>query len=77
MSEWQPIDTAPRDGSAILATNAGYAYELGRCVVVFWETDPVDNGEHGWMQPDDGDEVRHTWLTHWMPLPASPSQSPP
>lgn len=74
MTDWQLIDTAPKDGSPILATNENYAYTLGRCVVVYWNTDP-DAGEEGWMTPDDGDlDVRRTWLTHWMPLPPKPNE---
>lgn len=80
MADWQPIETAPKDGEPILATNAGYAYTLQRCGVYYWEggTQETPSGvwvvEPGWMhQSDDEDEPRADYLTHWMPLPAPPA----
>lgn len=70
MNKWQPIETAPKDGSDILLgttaeANAGYGYVC--------EGHYVD--EHGWYQANtdwtdtfDG-EVNPT---HWMPLPPPP-----
>lgn len=62
---WQPIETAPRDGTRVLG------YELN---------DPTDTcpyavmrfrGEYGW--------VNAGWTglepTHWMPLPPPPEES--
>jgi hypothetical protein len=65
MSEWQPIETAPRDETYIL----GYAD--GEMTVVHWRD---YDGEGCWqlavsgLHADDGE----WWPTHWMPLPKPP-----
>ena len=63
--EWQPISTAPKDGTAILG---------------YWSP-AIENGRDGidvtcfragdWRDPEDSDS---SWRkpTHWMPLPAPP-----
>lgn len=66
MSEWQPIATAPRDGTSIL-TYPHYA-------VTSWVSEDVYPGP-GWS--DGWDEGIERWKTtdkptHWMPLPKSP-----
>ena len=58
--EWQPIDTAPRDGSQILLANHlvasdGYFDYL------------LNKGNGSWVWP----YVKHE-PTHWMPLPNLP-----
>ena len=62
--EWLPIETAPKDGTSILAyTGDGYTYPLV-CACAFddglWWPDT-------WESPDD---PLHP--THWMPLPPPP-----
>lgn len=71
---WQPIETAPRDGTRILIwfvhSNAKFS------------DDPVG---HGWEAAHEAHWIDHngggwTWHglagspTHWMPLPESPTQ---
>jgi hypothetical protein len=65
---WQPIETAPKDGTSIIAAQAGTAADCG---VIAWDT---DFGR--WMDlMDDYDEPN--WLpTHWMPLPPPPAMAP-
>jgi hypothetical protein len=68
MSEWQPIATAPKDGTAFLAYwvrtySDGKRYEAAQPYV-------VAHYSHGrlwpeWIRPDDQP-------THWMPLPSPP-----
>lgn len=62
--EWQPIETAPRDGTPILAWNGGV-------FVVYWESDPGS-----WWVYDPPCDERAVWNvkqpTHWMPLPPPP-----
>ncbi len=59
---WQPIDTAPKDGTQILA------FEIGGYFNCWWH----DNGygEQYWM--DEADSEPNP--THWMPLPAAPAK---
>jgi len=58
---WQPIETAPRDGTWVLLyspneNQPAVAYFNGHA----WD----DNGDGGfWFEP-----------THWMPLPPKPGQ---
>jgi hypothetical protein len=69
MSEWRPIDTAPKDGTSVLGYwdrrySDGTRYEVANPMVVMW----FDRGR--WW-PD--------WLPtagipgYWMPLPAPPT----
>ena len=63
-AEWQPIETAPKDGQAILVTD-------GRgCYCVEWDE------EFDWWTVDDNKlgpfRLRGSAPTHWMPLPAAP-----
>jgi hypothetical protein len=62
---WQPIETAPKDGTGILV-NAG-----GFCYAVEWQE------EFGWWSVDDNKlgpfPLRGAGPTHWMPLPAPPA----
>lgn len=76
MSEWQPIETAPKDGTM---------------VVLHWDWEPLTVvGYFGAStnQPPGDDPERETWRvhwdeatldggfdepTHWMPLPSPPN----
>lgn len=57
MSEWQPIETAPRDRTDVLVLLANNSVRVAR-YVVGWATVPG-----GWT----------LYPTHWMPLPAPPA----
>ena len=63
MSDWMPIETAPRDGTAFLAFVPNYG-----CVVMqrdrnLWAVALIDA---------EGDPVNYFDPTHWMPLPNPP-----
>lgn len=67
MSEWQPIETAPKDGTHIdisALNNSGERCRLPDC----W----MDGGE--WR----GNYIRPLYgpykPTHWMSIPANPAQ---
>lgn len=71
MSDWQPIETAPRDGTTVLAGAQGRDGHL-------WHPLPLrfldgrwraDFAEGGWRSIDPQP-------THWMPLPEPPSNNP-
>lgn len=67
---WQPIDTAPKDGSRILAFGLiGLESKLGIATVKWqdhykvWNADPCEASEYS---PEDCE------ISHWMPLPEPP-----
>lgn len=64
MSEWRPIETAPKDGSTILVWNGQLVFD-----VWWWEEDGawVDGATDAY-----DDYTQYTGLTHWQPLPAPP-----
>ncbi len=66
--EWQPIETAPKDGTKILLgrfVNDGSEHD-GRVMVDWWRTHHDSYTGFGHFNP-------HYWPpTHWMPLPAKP-----
>ena len=69
MMEWQPIETAPKDGS----------------VIIVWYFSPlfarwcyVGKGEKkGWASQDYwlSDDFEEYKPTHWMPLPQPPTKA--
>lgn len=68
VQHWQPMETAPMDGTRLLMVNAAFG-----SVRVAWYDEPHESWSYsGVYQP-----------THWMPLPESPtsplpvSSSPP
>lgn len=62
--EWQPIATAPRDGTCILAYYAADAGVYDVC----WD-DAL-----GWVSHDyEITNFMQSDLTHWRPIPAPPS----
>jgi len=73
MTQWQPIETAPRDGRTILCFWPGFdesQISAGGAIV----------GVARWMRPGAG-YIEHwchegEWTpwdpTHWMPLPEAP-----
>jgi len=64
MSEWQPIETAPRDGTYILAwVRPVWGVQYLR-IVTFYHGQWVDSCD---LSPED--------CTHWMPLPEPPKES--
>lgn len=58
---WQPIESAPKDGSEILLANPD-----GSCAVGWFK---FRGHTTGWT---DGDTFNMTWPTHWLPLPTPP-----
>jgi hypothetical protein len=66
MSEWQDIETAPKDGSSILACDARIE---GWQQVVYWDDEA--KAPHMWGLAD-GPHYHVDMFTHWMPLPPPP-----
>ena len=82
MADWQPIETAPRDGSWFVTANFNVDYpefETG-CYSPFSFREYVER-EDGLFQAVDKTVME--WAnfnnfnraTHWMPLPAPPEQA--
>jgi hypothetical protein len=80
---WLLIETAPKDGSWILAWNEVYGarqtrmgkYPKGSIGYAKWEAGdgPINLG---WVWIEEKHNSAHTWLpTHWMPLPEPPSRN--
>lgn len=79
MIEWQAIDSAPRDGTKILAYSPSWG------IVVTWWTRGFAGSPpmiDGWREEDDDgmDRVFRDYPglepevpTHWMPLPDKPT----
>ena len=71
IAEWQPIETAPRDGTPVLLT--GYCFEsweryMSRCQKI--AQGEFDQERNAWFLCNadwDGEEIYEP--THWMPLP--------
>lgn len=82
MSQWQPIETAPKDGRAIWLWSDGEAF-LGYCEPAnhLWRHNDTWTLKASWTQresdmPDEiyGCNVTDAKPTHWMPLPDAPTQ---
>ena len=72
--KWQPIETAPKDGTSILVCIARL---LDSHKVVFWNEEAVAD-EHGlfsWEIEDTDTAYHENAFTHWMPLPDPPEDS--
>ena len=78
--EWQPIESAPKDGTWLLGIN-----NRGNQAVIIWAEDAVNwIGEglsSGWIHPFSDMRLSPFWNgacgsepTHWMPLPSPPNQ---
>lgn len=61
MSDWQPIETAPRDGTPVLGYMPSYYQGKGGRSVILWL-----DGE--WFD----NRAFATDPSHWMPLPDPP-----
>ena len=59
--DWQPIETAPRDGAAVLVYDENLTYEIAYRYRAEWRYGPKGYS----CKP-----------THWMPLPAPPKDRP-
>ncbi len=59
MSDWQPIETAPRDGTAVLTWTRIDGIVIACCFGGMW----MGEGLFAQFLP-----------THWQPLPAPPSE---
>lgn len=74
-NQWQPIETAPRDSTAILAIvsgtgSDGLAYKPSTVQIDHTQIHLFcDSDEDSWI------DLSEWKLTHWMPLPQAPATS--
>lgn len=81
--EWLPIESAPKDGTPILAWSHGHGaretrwefYGVGSQAREKYERGEGPSGAWGWHEP------MHNWAsswnpTHWQPLPSAPGTEP-
>jgi len=71
MSDWQPIETAPKDGTEILVFVPPSTYTRGYVRSVQWRDHDIDfwhveDNKHGPFPLRGGSP------THWIPLPEPP-----
>lgn len=84
MSEWQPIETAPKDGARVLVTSYSTANwsdgvdrsywqtQVAWLVCGEWITESHEDSQYGCVNIP----YRNPYAngpTHWMPLPAPPT----
>ena len=67
MSEWKPIETAPKDGTPILAFKPNERRSGSWTAAVYWDD---TNHRSGWVFVG-GREAECP--SHWMPLPEPPN----
>lgn len=75
MSQWQDINTAPRDGTWFLA-RGDFGRHAGDYEVLRFAGENGTAGQHGpfiWATPSSETSVwAESVPTHWMPLPTPP-----
>jgi len=77
MSEWQPIETAPKDGAEIIAYGTrrgayGYTDDVKTWTGVRWGM-VCDFSHMAWRETKPRPQYCNGFVpTHWMPLPKPP-----
>ena len=66
MAEWQPIETAPKDGTWIVICDGRHA---GCFLAAYWDGD--EEAPYKWFTVDGS--YHADFPTHWMPLPEPPA----
>ncbi len=74
--DWQPIGTAPKDGTRVLLWHSG-EMEIGYWSTSLWVTRPNDSPlgkqDGAWIMHENRSDTIELTPTHWRPLPASPA----
>jgi hypothetical protein len=71
LNPWRPIETAPKDGDTYLLGCFG-EHGYGMQFVAFWDDEATTATNH--WQTADGIAYHDNLPTHWLPLPAPPSE---
>lgn len=72
MGEWQPIETAPRNGEHVFLYDA-YSFEATRGIFIGCWARGQGWGSAGWMEQDSGIEYLPTHWASFTALPPAPS----
>lgn len=74
MTDWQPIETAPKDGTKILGTSVNGADDEHPQIITWLSRhDGYDLGWYvAWDHTPCDKYGKHDLPTHWMPLPDPP-----
>ncbi|MFN7883105.1 MAG: DUF551 domain-containing protein [bacterium] len=76
---WQPIDTAPKDGSEVILWHADYmafGYHSPKGWMVTNNGDYLDGGHGNDYLCNTKKYASYQPPTHWMPLPEPPKETP-
>ena len=73
-AQWQPIETAPKDGRRILAASSDPSQQ--NMTVIYWEPGSVKFNIIGHWRSSVHTVVTFAEVTHWMPLPPAPEAKP-
>ena len=65
--DWQPIETAPKDGKMFLAIWPETVHFHDQVRVTYWAKKP--------QRFEDVDDFGQDHPSHWMPLPAPPKEA--
>lgn len=82
MNDWQPIKTAPKDGTPIDVWVPGefaerwcdvaWAKSRHQCISQYCDSCPADLDVYGWRDPLSDERLEPT---HWMPRPEGPAST--
>lgn len=74
MSDWQPIETAPKDGTRLLVLVRPSGHWSAEVNIARWG-DPEPFDEPCWVGDSAGPGYTLSWddgeISHWMPIPDS------
>ena len=73
MTDWKPIESAPKDGTAVLGCVGNAPGHYAPRMIVWAAYHPNAQGKECWRDaPICGNKMER--VTHWMPLPPPPGK---
>ena len=72
---WQPIETAPRDGTLVLLAGKWHVGDDWHMLTACWTTllsVDAQKSDYGWFSDVMSLELWKADFTHWQPLPDPP-----
>lgn len=76
MSEWRPIETAPKDGTRIWCW-FHYDDEDSGAYAVRWDRNEYEESKNWTLDDGESATLSYDPPTHWMPLPQPPNTHSP